>query len=31
VLAALTPATYHGGVITPCMKVVRDALFATLR
>ncbi len=31
VLATLTPATYHGGVIVPCLKMVRDGLFAPLR
>ena len=31
VLATLTPATYHGGVIVPCLKMVRDGLFAALR
>jgi pimeloyl-ACP methyl ester carboxylesterase len=31
VLATFTPATYHGGVIVPCLAVVRDQLFAALR
>ncbi len=31
VLATLTPETYHGGVLVPCLKMVRDGLFATLR
>lgn len=31
VLATLTPQTYHGGVIVPCLKTVRDGLFAALR
>jgi pimeloyl-ACP methyl ester carboxylesterase len=31
VLATLTPQTYHGGVIVPCLKMVRDGLFASLR
>jgi hypothetical protein len=30
-LATLTTATYHGSVIVPCLKSVRDGLFAGLR
>lgn len=30
-LATLTPATYHSSVIVPCLKSVRDGLFASLR
>lgn len=30
-LSTLTLETYHGGVIVPCMGIVRDQLFAALR
>jgi dienelactone hydrolase len=31
ILSTFTPATYHGGVLLPCLAVVRDQLFAALR
>jgi len=31
ILSTFTPATYHGGVLVPCLAVVRDQLFAALR
>ena len=31
ILSTFTPATYHGGVLVPCLTVVRDQLFAALR